>query len=537
MSDTNDYMLRVFCLTFIFLFTCCSLSVQKRGPASEIDCFESISSLIHKKNSLDWVKVQFQNLKWKTRRAQLSALSWFSQNIWESPRLAQGMAELMSELKLTKLEFDEITPELSKSKRFRFDYRFPKVVLIEFEAEQVLKKEIIVDQIAELFQLDINSLILFKNNSDESLLTKNQWSELSQNLKLVNESDRDSVTFDRLIPYLSTLPPGERAKAISQIHLFFEDEVNETLVKQFRKKIKKFDEYSRALEVKFKSLNDLERQTEVLKALKTYEKLSLSCRSKGQTLAKKQAAKNGTKFFLGVGLVSTSGSYFYNNWDKEKNSKWYGNLGYDVVTASIFNYAFAKILGNNQSGFGATTIKSYATFAGLDFLSAEAYSHLFGVSESEAGERLNKILEQPQAKENLEKMLSELEAEDIDSDIQKMINEVSQQFEVSDLSTVLELEELREKILEAISLDMYYQDSGEWIRTGDKGMDRYLFHRAYDTIGTPKGIAVGMVIFNILCRDAANPKNALAKALSLYIADKVASDFIYYKLRRKAINL
>lgn len=497
----------------------------------------AISQIIQKKSSFSWVHQQFQSLKWQSRRAQLSMIGWFSQNIWDSPQLAKGMAELMSELKLTKVEFDELVPNLSRSKRFRFDYRYPKVVMIDNESAQFLKKEISIDKIAEMFELDNELLLVFRNNAQESLLSTKEWNEVLTQLRTIDISERDQLIIDRLIPYFSTLPPKERSLAVTETASFFKKEITSPRVKEFNQKMAKFDDYQKKLEIKFKDLSESERQLKVMKALKTYERLSLSCRSKGQTFAKKQAAKNGTKFFMGVGLVSTSGSYFYNNWDKEKDSKWYGNLGYDIVTASIFNYAFAKILGNNQSGFAATTIKSYGTFAGLDFLSAEAYSQLFGVSEAQAVERLNEIASQPNSRESFERLLSELESEGLDGKVQSVLNDLNQLNEVKSLEEMLEDEVTREQLIEAISLDMYYKDSGDWIRTGDKGTDRYLFHRAYDTIGTPKGIAVGMWIFNILCRDATNPKVALAKALSIYIADKVASDFIYYNLRRKAINL
>jgi len=530
-------MIKAVLLTIILGLTSCSLSVQRRGPASELDCFETISNMISKKNSFTWVRKQVQSLKWQSRRAQLSMLTWFAQNIWESPQLAQGMAELMTELKLTKAEFEKLLPDLSKSKRFHFDYRFPKVVLIDNESAQFFKKEISVDQIAELFKLDDEFLEVYRNNSQESLLTAGEWNELLAQFKKLDESERDSVVLGRLIPYFSTLAPKERVLAVREGASFLKGDSSNPRVVTFYKKMKKFEGYQKKLEIKFQGLSESEKQINVMKALKTYENLSLSCRSKGQTFAKRQAAKNGTKFFMGVGLVSTSGSYFYNNWDKEKDSKWYGNLGYDIVTASIFNFAFAKILGNNQSGFATTSVKSYATFAGLDFLSAQAYSELFGVSKDDAVERLNEIVAQPEAREKLEQLFNELESEDLDGDVQKVITDLSQLNEVSSLEEMLASEETREKLIEAISLDMYYKDSGDWIRTGDKGTDRYLFHRAYDSIGTPKGIAVGMVIFNILCRDATNPKKALAKALSIYIADKIASDFIYYKLRRKAINL
>lgn len=523
-------------LSILFVVSCSTMS--SRSPSNVQTCDEIIQSVITRPSNFSWLKKSFERISLSGQKFKLSTLNWISEHMFEnSPTLYRGMEELLNKMNLSKAEFDEVINRMPKSNRFKFEYLNPKVKLQDAEAKNYFKKEIVIDHFVSRMQIEDELREEFLHHADESLLSLKQWNDIHQSLGgIERETLQDKQRFQKFVMFLSTLPPKSREEAVQNAQEFFVANPELKQAHLFQKQLHKFEEQRLVLEKKFMNFPGAKRTYEVEKALKTYEKLSLSCRSRGSTMEKQFAAKQGTKFFLGLGLASTTGSYFYNNWDKEHDAKWFGNLGFDITTSFIFTFAYTKILGSNQSGFAGTSLKAYGTFAGLDYLSAEAYSQIFGVSQAEAEERMKKMLENPKAREELSRLKDMLESEKFDDELTKNLETIMQKMEVQNLEEIVADESNRERILEAISLDMYAQEAGDYIRTGDKGLDRYIFHRSYDVIGTPKGIAVGYLIFNTLCRNSANPKVALAKALTIYLADRVTFDYIYYNLRRKAIN-
>ncbi|GAB4408641.1 MAG: hypothetical protein OHK0056_09900 [Bacteriovoracaceae bacterium] len=521
----------------LVLIAACS-SFVSRSPSGSLTCDEAMRALLVTPSRFAWMQKGIQRLSYLEKGLRIKALIWMSEHIVEdSPFLFRSIEAILNELKLSPKEFEEVASYLPKSSRFKLTYLSPKVKLLDAESVNQFKKEIVVDQLVSKLQLDELKRDEFLHLADESVLNLNQWNKIHQTLRGVEKETLErEQRFQKFIMFLSTLPPRSRQESVQNVLEFFNPQTEFKQAQIFQKQLNKFSEHKMVLERKFKNLPTAQRTFEVEKALKTYEKLSLSCRSRGSTMEKQFAAKQGTKFFLGLGLASTTGSYFYNNWDKDHDMKWFGNLGFDITTSFIFTFAYTKILGSNQSGFIGTSLKAYATFAGLDYLSAEAYSQIFGVSQAEAEERLQTMLKNPKAREELARLKDMLESEKFDEKLSKNIEKIVQNMDAQNLDEIINDESNRERILEAISFDMYAQEAGEMIRTGDKGLDRYLFHRGYDVIGTPKGIAIGYLIFSTLCRNSANPKVALAKALFIYLADRVTFDYIYYNLRRQAIN-
>jgi hypothetical protein len=68
-------------------------------------------------------------------------------------------------------------------------------------------------------------------------------------------------------------------------------------------------------------------------------------------------------------------------------------------------------------------------------------------------------------------------------------------------------------------------------------LDRYLFVRSYDVVDVPKSLLMGLWIYKTMCMGGTNMKAAITQASLIYAIDQVVSKYIYYQIRRDAINM
>lgn len=375
-------------------------------------------------------------------------------------------------------------------------------------------------------------------------------------LKKLPQDDNGIRLVESYIAYCKSFDHLNRKRAYSDVRYLFaapKHHKKSKHVQKFYKMTKKFDAYERKIEKQmFRKTSRMHapKKAKELAAKKArhqreiYEKLTYGCRAKKMTPEHRMAARRFKQFYITIGFGATIGTYSYNNWDKEKDAKWFGNLGYDIVVQTALRWLSAKIQSNPHSPYLEKIFQSYTMNSVVDSGMAVTYSYLFGVSDEASQERYDKLKQDPNFDENIQKLIKFLEKEEFDKKFVKtlggyLIKEDSEQGEIlrreikkDDLGD----DEIKALILKAIARQIYQEGQGEWIRTGNRGMDRYVWNRLYTPYTTASSIAIGYLMYNTLCMGMNNPAVAVLKSLAIYTTHKVVSDSIGYYIRRRAIN-
>jgi hypothetical protein len=531
--------MRSIALGLILLISSCAHHPHSRSPGSvEKSCQELVQAIISPKKEGLWnkgltaIKNSFDNVSYQTKLSYLKAMMLWRK---DDAALSLQMADLLN-YALERQFIDESTVkemlQNASSEKVSINFVSGKVVAIDLFEEKFPTLFNSQQRLIDLLGLDEPGLF------NQINLKKSEWDLLSQTVSSLPADQRSLRKTLSYIGFATGLPQKRRTRAFANLSQYFGGEIVDGDAKTFASLEVRFQNYRLAALKRELARGQSRATAETLadSALSTYQHVTHSCRARGGNELKTLSASRGTKFFIGLGTMSTAGSYFYNNWDKEKDSRWFGNLGWDLATTVVYNYLFTKVLGSSQAGYAGRNVQTYTLFGTVDFLNAKAYAKIFGVPEAVAEERLAALSQSPEIQEEVAKLIERLEASDLDSKFAEELKTVLGDLEAGDLDS-LDSEETKAALLEAIALELYDKEAGEWIRTGDRGLDRYFFHRSWDVVTTPKGLAVGMLIFNILCKNVHSPAKAISMALSIYVVDKVVSDYLYYSLRRKAINL
>jgi hypothetical protein len=286
-----------------------------------------------------------------------------------------------------------------------------------------------------------------------------------------------------------------------------------------------------------------------------YSNLKYSCRSTKPTAESKQAAKSTSKFFMGMGISATAGTYAYANWDKDKTKfDWYGKLGHDLAWKFIFQYGYNAVMTDQAATFLKKNLSLHIFYTPADYIEAAMYEKEFGEENSFLTEEYERMLEarkleDPAFVEEYNKMMSSLNNEYFFEKVKRYSkdlftgeeslpkNEFDEILSLEDISVGdLEDEEMKERLMEAVTLKLYDENSGN-VKLGSHTLDRYLFVRTYDVVDVPKSLLMGLWIYKTMCMGGMNMKAAITQASIIYAIDQVVGKFIYYQIRRDAINM
>ena len=294
-----------------------------------------------------------------------------------------------------------------------------------------------------------------------------------------------------------------------------------------------------------------------------FARLLNGCNSGGSARLQ-SAAKKFKRFKLALAIGGTPYFYLTKNWDKkEEDPFFWEKLGQEMAIGLFFTMVGNKIVTGTNKGFWGKYLEGYTKFAGLDFLNAGSYDALFGSnSYIRYFQQLYKGGEIPPSavEQEFEKLKN---SETFDQDMQALMDFMEEKSEVAstqnlldkyfNLSTYssldddfkitqedLESEEAREVMMELLAEKIYLMNMGDWpvFQTGNKGMDRWSFYRARNVLFDMKGMAVNLLIFELMCRMPPGIKGIphWGMILGLTIGDWMLTGKFTYNIRREAIN-
>jgi hypothetical protein len=252
---------------------------------------------------------------------------------------------------------------------------------------------------------------------------------------------------------------------------------------------------------------------------------------------------------MGIGVASSMGAYTYQNWDRDIDGVWIGKLGYETTFNIFSSYISSKIVSNPATTAFVKSLQKYALSRGTGLVDMFAYSWLFGVQENETQERLNQLManlenESPGAREEIlalskswqERGAYEKFKEELLGQLPSLLeNEKDPDFDEI-LGGDLSDPETQELLMAMVAVELYQERKGDLISLGDAGVDRYAFHAAFGLLMLPRDMIVTKIIYDTLCMGQLRPKLALVKALSIFLANRLSGDQLYYWARRESVN-
>lgn len=366
------------------------------------------------------------------------------------------------------------------------------------------------------------------------------------------ELPNDEREFERLTSYIifaSSFKHKKRMLAFQDSKLLFlPDQELSSFIRKFNKYQKRFSHYEHRLKHKLYKIHRqkhtakeaAERSTqEAFEQRRIYEKLTYGCQARHLTPEHKIAMARFKKFYVGISLASGTIGYTINNRDKEKDPEWFAKLGFDLVTAYVYAWVGARIQSNPLDSYKLKMVKDYIFGSGMDLTIDSIYGAIFGVSEEIAQKRLEQLKNDPEFDQAVQKLLEHLEKEEYDKKFVEVMGEHmirkedgSRPIKPEDLDD----EEIKDLILQSLAIQMYQEDQGKLLQTGNKAMDRFAFHRIHSIASTPARIGTGLLIYRTLCMGQANLPKALAQALGIYTAYSLTNSSVYFWARREAVN-
>jgi hypothetical protein len=278
---------------------------------------------------------------------------------------------------------------------------------------------------------------------------------------------------------------------------------------------------------------------------KQLRRTAMGCRSPRWTPERKLAKKNFEKFTLGIGLVSNIVAYSYQNRDKPVDGIWIGRLAYETAFGLLSGYLASKIVTNPENTPWVMAGKKYLFARASSVPDMFLYSAIFGVNQEDAKKKLKELTDGGVSWKEFQELKDTWEKKGVYQKFQEFIDQYLSDhpddqnfpFELKELQNPQELSKAKREILMAmITAQIYEERKGEHIQTGDAGADRYAFHAAYGFVMIPKDLIITVLIYDTLCLGQLQPQKAFLQAFSVYLANRLIGDQLYYYVRRESIN-
>jgi hypothetical protein len=355
----------------------------------------------------------------------------------------------------------------------------------------------------------------------------------------------------RYLSFSRTLPTSDKLLALEHAHEVYTEGATRPWMKKYKSDRAKIDKFKTKHRKKYlKGFNNPDE--EVLKKAdhhakelsRLYEKLYFGCRNTNSTKVQLNASKTYGKFILTLAPVTAGTSYTIVNWDKEKDDMWFKGIAYDIALATFLNFYAGKLLTGAGDTHFAKLVKSMSFYGSVDLLTSPAYNAIFSPSEEERKKKLEELVKDESQREKLNEFLTFIIESDIDPEFEKKLLELftngqKDKLTLADLQNLKEEDyfepEANEVFLGLFAEKLYSDVKGDYISTGNQGIDRFWFHRVWDVTSFPLDIYANMLIFDKLCATV-NPKKAKIEAALLFLAWRGINDAGYYFSRGQAIN-
>ena len=504
-----------------------------------------------------------QKLPERERADFFSALSKLSDTDELFNKNATELMNKALEKKLiTSSDLDDVVANLNGRTLYYFN---PTRTKIYSQVDIHPEKLAIIDDILDHHELPL----LYRKKYHQIFIEANFDTEeldlISKSIKRLPTKKDEIVLFTNYISFVNQYNDKIRREALAVIDEVFDGAtpLNSKYTKKFFRDVSKSEKYEinqyEKLLKKYQKENGGEltpalrrRAAQEAKAKRTIkDRLKYGCRTKDNRrmsfedkalIAKRKA--NFTKFAAYSSIPLSIGSYALGHWDEDKDGEWYGKLSYEVGMGVIYSIFGAKFAANPSSSFFQKFWASYKFNALADIGSNSLYAMLFKAKESAINERIEELRADPDFENKVKELAKFVENERIYEKFVEKIQEILQ-LETPEGMSVEEIEKLtpedlenpetREIVIGLIVEQMYEEKAGEMLVTGNNGLDRYSFYRLYSFLNIPKGLAMGIMMYRVMCMSP-SPQRGMAIAISMLLFNKLVINPFEYKFRNHVIG-
>ncbi len=421
---------------------------------------------------------------------------------------------------------------------------------------------IVESTLSKLTDLPVEKKLDLQNTLLQSGYSADELIQIEKAFIKLNSKNIDLDQLESFILYTNTLKKGSRAKTIMQVEQVFNgnaaksDEIN-----RFFKREKKLDQFEarkfEKLKKEYASENGGELPERLLKRASTeakvqrqiYQRLYYGCKSKSSSkmsFSDRELLSSKRRLFQKFATLSTIPmgitGFAIADWDKPKDLEWFSRVGYEIGMGMLLNSIAANFSSNIDSSFLKKIFQSYVFEASTDVADSSIYGSLFGISNKEVEEKFQEIFNDPDFTARLKQLEQYIEKEGWLGEFKHAMSEYfnlqenNQPLELDKLTLEdLETEEARDFILELIARELYYEEAGELIVSGNTTLDRYTYYRMYDLIQIPRGILIATTIFRVLCTSA-SPAKGMALSMGILLANRLIVKPMDYRFRNWAIS-
>ncbi len=559
----------------LLLFTC-SHTVE-RSPASfnSGNCKQLVKGFFDKtkKNTFGIVKEKVispavKKLGRHTLKSRLAFLKMLNARKGRFRFLTQMYADTINKMLSEKLIAPDQVSELlvqKESSKYLLDFTYGEVQLVPKSWDGLPNIDETMEIILARSQPSSDQVIKLRKLLSESEFTPLEFNEFQKYFVKFPESEDEWKLMKEYLSFATAMRQKHQMAALAELpRLFYPNDSGKYLdkFKKIRKSIDKFEikqvkkQEKKALkkglkgdEAKAFAKKQAKEMTEV------YSNMKYACRSTKPTPESKYAAKRTSKFFMGMGISATAGTYAYANWDKDKTEfDWYGKLGHDLAWKFIFQYGYNAIMTDQAATFLKKVISLHVFYTPADYIEAAMYEYEFGEENTFIKEEYERIVElrkkeDPEFIKEYNAAMTSLNSEYFPEQIKRFVSDVMRgklEVEKNEFDEILSLEEIsagdledeemQERLMEAITQKIYNENSGS-IKLGSHTLDRYIFVRSYDMLDVPKSLLMGVWIYKTMCMGGLNMKAAITQASIIYTLDQIIGKYIYYQIRRDIINM
>ncbi|MBC7428225.1 MAG: hypothetical protein H7336_06410 [Bacteriovorax sp.] len=369
------------------------------------------------------------------------------------------------------------------------------------------------------------------------------------NIKIIIESlnmqleSADIIRVRNYLTYVLSLSDKDQKIALMDLAQLDDHEINSKHIKRFIVHENKIQN-----QIKSKKLATKAEQHR-------HEELYYGCRAFRSNDVNKNATRDFKRFNLALGLGTLGASYTYYNMDKDINAEWFGKLGYDIGVTLMFSYVSGRIQTKVTDSQVVKSLKSYFFGRVIGITDVVIYDPIFNNEQEKAQKRIDELKKDPKFKEQIAHLLKSYEERglyrkyknEIISTLKKIPEHINLGLKGNsiDANNVdwnnlthadLEREDVQEVLVAAAMAQIYNESKGQWVDTGDGGLDRYVFNTVFYAVQIPKSIAQNFITYRMLCMGQDNPKQSFAKAVLFNVSSSFIVNQALYGYREKAIN-
>ncbi len=506
----------------------------------------SVATLSYKKSTKDFI----EKLKLKTAKKRYQSIIKLNEYRGSSRELTESYVNLLNQLRkkniIGKNSLKKILRHINENSIPLATTGSGKVYVPKRSRIKLMGASDLLDKVLRKREYSNSDIKKYKKvfsdiTEEELMLVKSSFS-----------SDREEMTvLRRFIQYSRTLPENDRLLALDHAHEIYLETSEKKIISNFNIEKNKFNKFRKKQKDKFLKGHKVHSKKILKQAdnhandiAKLYEKLYYSCNKTSSTKTQLQASKTYGKYILTLGPVSAGTSYSIVNWDKEKDEKWFKGIAYDITLATFLNFYAGKLLTGPGEGHLKKLAKSMGFYGSIDLMTAPLYNKIFSPSEDERSKALKTLVSDEKQREELSKFIKYIKETDHDDSIEESLlslvkNEDGSAVTKADLSSInkedLLTEDLKDTFLKLLAKKMYDENKGDWISSGNQGLDRFWFHRAWDITSFPLDLYANMLIFKKLCVTV-NPARAKFEAALLFLSWRAINDAGYYYFRDESIN-